>query len=211
MSIFRLKKINVINYVPHNLEQYIALRTQCPSKRALLEKHFIVKKVRKETKEDCEGSAAQVEARRETATQEVANKVAQDSNERVAVVDKTSSEKNAVQDTVKISNETSGAKIVSEKSSLTSTNVQNRTSSSETAVSRDAQSKLSEQSATVVSSQSTKSKTDVTTTEMRETNAIDATNQATAKVFFTRSSKVIDIILLLILFNQVHSLFRSTT
>lgn len=201
MSIFRLKKINVINYVPHNLEQYIALRTQCPSKRALLEKHFIVKKVRKETKEDCEGSAAQVEARRETATatQEVANKVAQDSNERVAVVDKTSSEKNAVQDTVKISNETSGAKIVSEKSSLTSTNVQNRTSSSETAVSRDAQSKLSEQSATVVSSQSTKSKTDVTTTEIRETNAIDATNQATAKVFFTRSSKVIDIILFLIL------------
>lgn len=196
MSIFRLKKINVINYVPHNLGQYIALRTQCPSKRALLEKHFIVKKVGKETKEDCEGSAAQVVARRETATatQEVANKVVQDSNKSVAVVDKTSSEKASGQDTAKISNETSGAKIVSEKSSLTSTNVQKRTSPSETAISRNAQSEKSEQSATVVPSQSTKSKTDVTTTETRETNSIDATNQATAKVFFTESSKVIDII-----------------
>lgn len=201
MSIFRLKKINVINYVPHNLGQYIALRTQCPSKRALLEKHFIVKKVGKEKKEDCEGSAAQVVARRETATatatQEVANKVVQDSNESVTVVDKTSSEKASGQDTAKISNETSGAKIVSEESSLTSTNVQKRTSPSKTAVSRDAQSeksKQSEQSATVVPSQSTKSKTDETTTETRETNSIDATNQATAKVFFTESSKVIDII-----------------
>lgn len=198
MSIFRLKKINVINYVPHNLGQYIALRTQCPSKRALLEKHFIVKKVGKEKKEDCEGSAAQVVARRETATatatQEVANKVVQESTESVAVVGKTSSEKASGQDTAKISNETSGAKIVSEKSSLTSTNVQKRTSPSQTAISRDAQSEKSKQSATVVPSQSTKSKTDETTTETRETNSIDATNQATAKVFFTESSKVIDII-----------------
>lgn len=177
--IFRLKKINVVNYVPHNLGQYIELRTQCPSKRALLEKHFIVKKVRKEAKESCETTAAPVVARTETATatEEATNNGVQDSTGRVAVADKTSSEKATVQDT---------AKIFEAISSL---------ASSSTTVA--ASSEHSEKSATVVPSQSTKPKTDDPTTSVTETtatNAIDATNQATAKVFFSESSKVIKMI-----------------
>ncbi|XP_064543779.1 protein telomere ends associated isoform X2 [Drosophila montana] len=40
----RMDKSNVVQYTPHNLATYIALRTQCPKKRALLEKHFIGRK-----------------------------------------------------------------------------------------------------------------------------------------------------------------------
>ncbi|XP_030556218.1 protein telomere ends associated isoform X3 [Drosophila novamexicana] len=40
----RMDKANVVQYTPHNLATYIALRTQCPKKRALLEQHFIGRK-----------------------------------------------------------------------------------------------------------------------------------------------------------------------
>ncbi|KAM8712393.1 hypothetical protein ACLKA7_012848 [Drosophila subpalustris] len=40
----RMEWENVVEYVPHNLGSYIALRLQCPQKRLLLENHFMDRK-----------------------------------------------------------------------------------------------------------------------------------------------------------------------
>ncbi|XP_032292482.1 protein telomere ends associated isoform X2 [Drosophila virilis] len=54
----RMDKSNVVQYTPHNLATYIAIRTQCPKKRALLEQHFIGRKRLKQRNKEQQETAA---------------------------------------------------------------------------------------------------------------------------------------------------------
>lgn len=169
--------------MPHNLADYIARSTQCLWKRALLEKHFIVKRVRQEVNERSEIV---------TATREATKKSVQQSAESVAAVDGTISKEDTTQDTSSATSHDT-AKVSASSTSSSSSSISTRSLSS-TDVSRKEQSQPSKKPLTAASSQSTTSNIVVPTeavTEKSSRDSIEATNRAAAKIFFSKSGRVI--------------------
>lgn len=194
--ISRLQKENIIDYVPHNLADYIARSTQCLWKRALLEKHFIVKNVRQEAKDS---------SKTVTATREATMKSVHQTAKSVEAVEGTISKTSTTQETVTSSATSQDtAKMCPSSSSSTSSSTSTR-SLSATEVSQEEQSQQSKKLSNVSSNQLTTSNEGVTGMSSRD--SIEATNRVAAKIFFSNSGMVKDTISLQILLTPASSSF----
>lgn len=192
--ISRLQKENIIDYVPHNLADYIARSTQCLWKRALLEKHFIVKNVRQEAKDS---------SKTVTATREATMKSVHQTAKSVDAVEGTISKTSTTQETVTSSATSQDtAKMCPSSSSSTSSSNSTR-SLSATEVSQKEQSQQSKKLSNVSSNQLTMSNEGVTGMSSRD--SIEATNRVAAKIFFSNSGMVKDTISLQILLSPASS------
>lgn len=192
--ISRLQKENIIDYVPHNLADYIARSTQCLWKRALLEKHFIVKNVRQEAKDS---------SKTVTATREATMKSVHQTAKSVEAVEGTISNTSTTQETVTSSATSQDtAKMCPSSSSSTSSSNSTR-SLSATEVSQKEQSQQSKKLSNVSSNQLTMSNEGVTGMSSRD--SIEATNRVAAKIFFSNSGMVKDTISLQILLSPASS------
>lgn len=192
--ISRLQKENIIDYVPHNLADYIARSTQCLWKRALLEKHFIVKNVRQEAKDS---------SKTVTATREATMKSVHQTAKSVEAVEGTISKTSTTQETVTSSATSQDtAKMCPSSSSSTSSSTSTR-SLSATEVSQEEQSQQSKKLSNVSSNQLTTSNEGVTGMSSRD--SIEATNRVAAKIFFSNSGMVKDTISLQILLSPASS------
>lgn len=192
--ISRLQKENIIDYVPHNLADYIARSTQCLWKRALLEKHFIVKNVRQEAKDS---------SKTVTATREATMKSVHQTAKSVEAVEGTISKTSTTQETVTSSATSQDtAKMCPSSSSSTSYSTSTR-SLSATEVSQEEQSQQSKKLSNVSSNQLTTSNEGVTGMSSRD--SIEATNRVAAKIFFSNSGMVKDTISLQILLSPASS------
>lgn len=192
--ISRLQKENIIDYVPHNLADYIARSTQCLWKRALLEKHFIVKNVREEAKDS---------SKTVTATREATMKSVHQTAKSVEAVEGTISKTSTTQETVTSSATSQDtAKMCPSSSSSTSSSTSTR-SLSATEVSEEEQSQQSKKLSNVSSNQLTTSNEGVTGMSSRD--SIEATNRVAAKIFFSNSGMVKDTISLQILLSPASS------
>lgn len=192
--ISRLQKENIIDYVPHNLADYIARSTQCLWKRALLEKHFIVKNVRQEAKDS---------SKTVTATREATMKSVHQTAKSVEAVEGTISKTSTTQETVTSSATSQDtAKMRPSSSSSTSSSTSTR-SLSATEVSQEEQSQQSKKLSNVSSNQLTTSNEGVTGMSSRD--SIEATNRVAAKIFFSNSGMVKDTISLQILLSPASS------
>lgn len=192
--ISRLQKENIIDYVPHNLADYIARSTQCLWKRALLEKHFIVKNVRQEAKDS---------SKTVTATREATMKSVHQTAKSVDAVEGTISKTSTTQETVTSSATSQDtAKMCPSSSSSTSSSTSTR-SLSATEVSQEEQSQQSKKLSNVSSNQLTMSNEGVTGMSSRD--SIEATNRVAAKIFFSNSGMVKDTISLQILLSPASS------
>lgn len=192
--ISRLQKENIIDYVPHNLADYIARSTQCLWKRALLEKHFIVKNVRQEAKDS---------SKTVTATREATMKSVHQTAKSVEAVEGTISKTSTTQETVTSSATSQDtAKMCPSSSSSTSSSNSTR-SLSATEVSQKEQSQQSKKLSNVSSNQLTMSNEGVTGMSSRD--SIEATNRVAAKIFFSNSGMVKDTISLQILLSPASS------
>lgn len=192
--ISRLQKENIIDYVPHNLADYIARSTQCLWKRALLEKHFIVKNVRQEAKDS---------SKTVTATREATMKSVHQTAKSVEAVEGTISKTSTTQETVTSSATSQDtAKMCPSSSSSTSSSTSTR-SLSATEVSQEEQSQQSKKLSNVSSNQLTTSNEGVTGMSSRD--SIEATNRVAAKIFFSNNGMVKDTISLQILLSPASS------
>lgn len=192
--ISRLQKENIIDYVPHNLADYIARSTQCLWKRALLEKHFIVKNVRQEAKDS---------SKTVTAAREATMKSVHQTAKSVEAVEGTISKTSTTQETVTSSATSQDtAKMCPSSSSSTSSSTSTR-SLSATEVSQEEQSQQSKKLSNVSSNQLTTSNEGVTGMSSRD--SIEATNRVAAKIFFSNSGMVKDTISLQILLSPASS------
>lgn len=196
----RLQKENIIDYVPHNLADYIARSTQCLWKRALLEKHFIVTNVRQQARD----------SETVTATREATMKSAHQTAESVEAEEETISKTSTTQDTVTSSASSHDTAKMSASSSSSTSSFTSTRSLSATEVSQEEQSQQSKKPSTVVSSQLTTSNEVVSsegTTGMSSRDSIEASNLVAAKIFFSKSGMVKDTISLKILLSPASSYF----